>query len=464
MSDFNDSAYSLKVNSGLHGGVELQLPNGDYTVGRLATCDIVLSDAGIADEHARLVIDSDGITVSAIQGRLFSFGQEVDDIGFDFSRDELNFQLGTVDITLLPAHSAHWQLGADATSEMGHSDGVATMNNDQALDLNRRDTADMSESHRAGSLTTGKLLGALLIALLLPAVVLFFLSDRLDNSDVIGGSMSTPMATDSDLADGGVVSNVDDNAAGQQQLDEIITAYTGRIGSVCLDDASAINAARADVGNIDQSVSAGTNAGIRYVPSRLQVESTTTAPQPHAVSPVCIALQASLAQGNVVVLNGFVSEEADLQQVLNELDAGVSGITGFNVDAVTIGSVARQVLQRYIDDANLARQIEVQRQGNLLTIVGQERPANRERWSEVSLRFAERFPEHLVVRRQVITKGIAPIKLQAVWAGSNPYVILSDGQIYREGSTLDSGWIIQSITDEEVTLEQDAQQYSVSLL
>ncbi|OED36889.1 hypothetical protein AB833_26145 [Chromatiales bacterium (ex Bugula neritina AB1)] len=485
MSESKTSAYSLKVNSGLHGGVELQLPVGEFTVGRLASCDIVLSDAGMEKEHAKLVIGENEARVYASQGRVYEGGREVKDVGRD-SEQVFNFQLGTIDITLVPVDLALKDLkqfsGAQPTTpvveEMNFAAVPEVVTDDRTADsrggaLDRGDQAPWAGWNRPDGLTTRNLVSALLVALLLPAVVLFLLNNR-----SAGGRLDAERVADELMDAGNSVQMAKQERDAQRQgaINEILAAYSTRIASDCVKEDVERGTGQAVETYTGHSASTGAQeSGMRYVASRNQKTTGVLASQTSSNNlsdvqsadngaPVCIDMKASYVHDGIVVLDGFVSEEADLQQILNEIDRGIPGVSGFDVEAVTIGSVAKQVLQRFIDDANLARQIDVQRQGNLMTIVGQERSANRANWNKVSSRFSERFPKHIVVRREAVTQDAAPIKLQAVWAGLNPYVILGDGQIYMEGSTLDSGWMIQSITAEEITLEQNQQLYSVSLM
>lgn len=55
---------SLSITSGLHAGATLDLAPGEYTIGRdEAACDIVLSDADILPQHAKLVVLAEGAPV-----------------------------------------------------------------------------------------------------------------------------------------------------------------------------------------------------------------------------------------------------------------------------------------------------------------------------------------------------------------------------------------------------------------
>jgi hypothetical protein len=61
-----DANRTLRVVGGLHEGAHLDLPSGEYIVGRAAHCDIVLHDEGVAPEHVKLRIEGSTVQLSSI--------------------------------------------------------------------------------------------------------------------------------------------------------------------------------------------------------------------------------------------------------------------------------------------------------------------------------------------------------------------------------------------------------------
>src|SRR5215471_5820557 len=55
----------LRVVAGVHRGVVLALDNGDYRVGSSPQADIVLSDRGVAPEHAVLRLERTAVRIDA---------------------------------------------------------------------------------------------------------------------------------------------------------------------------------------------------------------------------------------------------------------------------------------------------------------------------------------------------------------------------------------------------------------
>lgn len=516
MSNSTFDSYVLKVKSGLHGGVELVLPPGDYTIGREATCDIVLSDSSIADQHARLVISDTEINVVAMDGRLFDRGREVSDIAYDWTYELLAFELADIEIELVPER-ADTQSVAEGRIRVRGNEGLdpssqwsdASIETEEAHAFNRSDMTEATATTRRSGLTLGRFLLALLAALLIPALVLLYLGNQLtdytlsaSNTDpaeeelrtyVDKYSIQSPLVTSLDngswsvqgsvldnkqaedfqiaVADAGfdVVSNLQVVDAQSENrtvrssnagLDGILGRFSDRIGSDCLADQQGIATPAEDHGyGVNESLRDGT---IRLDPV-VDVAAQVSMGASMDPEPTCFEMQGELVGDGVLVLSGFVNDQTQLLELINEIDVGVGGISTFNTDDVVIGNVARDALERYLDDADLERSTQVYRQGNQLRVSGALNGGGLQRWSEVNARFFERFPNHVIVRREMQAGDSMPVKLQAVWAGENPYVILGDGQIYLEGSTLNNGWVLRTITPGEIVLEFNQQTYTMAL-
>ncbi|NSX56770.1 SctD/MshK family protein [Parasulfitobacter algicola] len=68
---------TLTVRSGLHAGAHSSLTDGRTLIGRSLACDIVISDAHIADEHVALYLSGDKATVTALEKDVHLVGQGI---------------------------------------------------------------------------------------------------------------------------------------------------------------------------------------------------------------------------------------------------------------------------------------------------------------------------------------------------------------------------------------------------
>ncbi len=64
----------LKLFSGPQVGGEAVLPPGEYVLGRDTSCDIVIDDILVADEHCRLRVTDDSVELESLGGTVFVEG------------------------------------------------------------------------------------------------------------------------------------------------------------------------------------------------------------------------------------------------------------------------------------------------------------------------------------------------------------------------------------------------------
>lgn len=70
----------LKVLSGPHLGAEIVLSDGEYLLGRGERCDIILDDAAMAEEHAKLIVRGREVFCSSLgESPVYIDGQEASD-------------------------------------------------------------------------------------------------------------------------------------------------------------------------------------------------------------------------------------------------------------------------------------------------------------------------------------------------------------------------------------------------
>ncbi|MBJ7533128.1 hypothetical protein JDN40_03240 [Rhodomicrobium vannielii ATCC 17100] len=82
-----------------------------------------------------------------------------------------------------------------------------------------------------------------------------------------------------------------------------------------------------------------------------------------------------------------------------------------------------------------------------------------EAWRATQLWFDSTYGQRVTLQSEVTIAApkaqIAPIGIQAVWAGSRPYLIDDHGDKYFEGAFLKDGWIVEKIEDRRVTLRKN---------
>lgn len=84
--------------------------------------------------------------------------------------------------------------------------------------------------------------------------------------------------------------------------------------------------------------------------------------------------------------------------------------------------------------------------------------SDQARWRDAEIWFDTTFGERVSLISEVLVTAkkddAAPIRVQAIWAGANPYVIDAGGNKYFEGSILQSGWAIEKIEQSAIILHR----------
>lgn len=118
---------------------------------------------------------------------------------------------------------------------------------------------------------------------------------------------------------------------------------------------------------------------------------------------------------------------------------------------------AADALKGRLGPVGLVGRIKVRAIGAVVEARGTLSPEQRDSWLQLQMWFDEtykgRFPlVHLV---KVEADAASPqLAIQAIWAGSGPYVIGSDGEKYGQGAVLPGGWRVEKIALGQVVVSR----------
>lgn len=102
-TDFTESTFLVKILSGPHQGAEVELPpNEPILIGAGDDCDLVLSDALLADRHCQLVDQNGELQLSAMDGQVFVSGRLVRENPVTVTNFEF-ITIGTTQLVVGPA-------------------------------------------------------------------------------------------------------------------------------------------------------------------------------------------------------------------------------------------------------------------------------------------------------------------------------------------------------------------------
>jgi hypothetical protein len=156
----------------------------------------------------------------------------------------------------------------------------------------------------------------------------------------------------------------------------------------------------------------------------------------------------------VYAIQPRAGSEARLQYVITN-DSAVS--TGGLPDqaAGEAASLAQEQLQEKLSAAGIST-IQVTSNGAHIGAQGRIQTSQADEWVAIQTWFDRNFAPKIVLTTNVITdQGAVPpaFRIQAVYYGEHPYIIESNIRYY-EGAIMDSGWILQKINEEGVTLQK----------
>ena len=86
-------------------------------------------------------------------------------------------------------------------------------------------------------------------------------------------------------------------------------------------------------------------------------------------------------------------------------------------------------------------------------------------WASIQRWFDETHGSDVVLTANVGIGQMAGgplLRLQSVWYGERPYIIADSGSRYYEGSVLDSGWVLQSISKDRVLLRKENETFALT--
>lgn len=83
--------------------------------------------------------------------------------------------------------------------------------------------------------------------------------------------------------------------------------------------------------------------------------------------------------------------------------------------------------------------------------------SNTEKW------FDETYRGNIVLTMDLkVSEKVPAFRLQGVWYGDRPYVVLEDGTHYYEGATMNNGWRLQKIADDRIVLNKDGESLALT--
>ncbi len=432
MSDVSGTEFTLEMLSGLHRGVIQCLPVGEYTLGNCASCDLILSDASIAERHCRLELDDEGLLVTPLDGVLSIDGKELAQT-VRLTQFPAYLQMGLVtvalEVQLLPPKTPRERLQRSWSSLTQRKPPVSEAFGEQP-ELQETST----EARSWGGLLQGGaqrlVLLALVVAMLGAVFILagngvsdvppnrdeeWLLKRQLASLDVPARSLRfSPLADQWDVT----------------VFREEMPMPVGQLRDQLLD----VLEQRSDV-------------HVRVIDAQSLLAKVRA-----AMAKFDYPVTARGQQGGVIILSGWVETVDQLQQLAESIRADVPDVAELETEAVMVASTALASLRQRLSEEGVP--LRVQRNGSVVEAQGELPAEHAAAWERVSEDFLRQYGEHLSLRGLPVFSELPRLQVKGIWQGTPPYVILEDGQIYFEGTRLDDGWTLTAITPDALRLER----------
>jgi hypothetical protein len=109
--------------------------------------------------------------------------------------------------------------------------------------------------------------------------------------------------------------------------------------------------------------------------------------------------------------------------------------------------------------------VRVSAEDQHVTAQGRLSDGQTSKWAAIQRWFDETYGSQVVLASNVAVGALTGgplLRLQSVWYGDRPYIIADNGTHYYEGGVLDSGWVVQRISDERVLLGKDNETFALT--
>jgi hypothetical protein len=116
----------LHIVAGLHEGARLDLSAGEHSIGCSEECDFVLSDAGVAAHHLRVLVEKHGVTFEPLNDASLQHKDRLWRTQATRARDYEIYGIGAARFYLCPAATQETRAGAFAASSPAAQRGRPT--------------------------------------------------------------------------------------------------------------------------------------------------------------------------------------------------------------------------------------------------------------------------------------------------------------------------------------------------
>ncbi|QOQ76716.1 hypothetical protein IMF22_06640 [Pseudomonas poae] len=153
--------------------------------------------------------------------------------------------------------------------------------------------------------------------------------------------------------------------------------------------------------------------------------------------------------------------------VRNDAPMAQTAVTAADVPALKKPSreLAKAWLEQQLQAAHLEA-IKVTDANGQLSAVGSFEHSQKPQWLALQQAFDQRYGQQIVLNPRVAVRADAArprVRFQAVWFGTNPYVINDSGKRLYPGAALADNWVLERIENNQVILARGEERFTFTL-
>ncbi|MBK8453160.1 MAG: type III secretion system inner membrane ring subunit SctD [Thiofilum sp.] len=424
------TVYLLKVLSGANAGAIVRLKTGTLTIGRSMSCDIILHDENIAEQHVNIDINNEVITLKPLALPVLVDGQDINSHEVQINPYQI-ITVGDVDFFIAdPRMSEAEAKVANARMRKEQSAQAQKLSNSakMASSLNSNGKAKTKK----GFLSNKAYLWLGLLLLLL-ANLLYFLPNLISLSEKLG-IKSTPIDDTKQL-----VTNLNN---------ETLSVIEKSPGNIVVTGYAKNTAERNDI--INQLMRMGKNVTHRiWINSELAENASMIA---NTLGEKGIHFKPK-AEPGVVSAFGFVSNSQDWERVKASILADVSGIKQIDESELQTLLKRLEALQQFVEKNGLSDRIRVAINQGKITVSGELTNTEIKRWKDLYSEFVATYGEGpSIVENLYDARDRIKLAIRSVSVGDVPFLVSKDGKKYMIGSSLGNSYFIKDIKPDHVLL------------
>jgi hypothetical protein len=158
---------------------------------------------------------------------------------------------------------------------------------------------------------------------------------------------------------------------------------------------------------------------------------------------------------------------AGVLAVRNDAPMAQTAVTAADVPALKKPSreLAKAWLEQQLQAAHLEA-IKVTDADGQLSAVGSFEHSQKPQWLALQQAFDQRYGQQIVLNPRVAVRADAArprVRFQAVWFGTNPYVINDSGKRLYPGAALADNWVLERIENNQVILARGEERFTFTL-